>query len=101
MPALKTDPLKTLENHKPDLGAMLSTSKKQPLENPMFNLSCQKCKIKKHRRSIKRLFYRGVNPPDFLEELEWGIFFSTGTSMSSRSKPSAPRQKGHEKRPVT
>ena len=73
MPALKRDPLKTLENHKPDLGAMLSTSKKQPLENPRFNLSCQKCKIKKHRRSIKKLFYRGVNPPDFLEELECGI----------------------------
>ena len=42
----------------------------------MFNLSCQKCKIKKHRRSIKKQFYRGVNPPDFLEELEWGILFT-------------------------
>ena len=25
------------------------------------------------RRNIKKLFYTRVNPPDFLEELEWSI----------------------------
>ena len=72
-PALKRDPLKALENQKPDLGAVLITSKKQPLKNCMFNLYCQQCKIKNNRRNIDNMFYTRVNPPDFLEELEWGI----------------------------
>ena len=39
----------------------------------MFNLYRQQYEIKKNRRNIKKLFYTRVNPPDFLEELEWGI----------------------------
>ena len=34
---------------------------------------CTKALWRKTRRSIKKLFYTGVNPPDCLEELEWGI----------------------------